>query len=151
MGSWYRFVVSSRLLDEGIVFSNIALGVNWYPSGIYAIIGTDHPRDTILQEGVVDLKHHFFHLRTPEYADKTERERRTTDVTVSKALERITRKDSDPISPLELEHDETNFIARLRSAGALRRFLATKDGYIGPTPGEARVTSLWCCSVRLCL
>lgn len=136
MGSWYRFIVSSTLLEEGIVFSNIALGVNWYQSAIYAMIGMDHPRDTILQEGVVDLKCHLFHLRTLKCTDKTEREGKATDVTASEALERITQKDSDPISPLALEHDETNSSARLRSAGAIRHFLATKDEDIGLAPAQ---------------
>lgn len=134
MGSWQRFIVSSRLLEEGIVFSNRALGVNWYQSSIYAVIGKDHPRDTILQEGVVDLKYHIFHLGTFKCTDKTERGGKATDVPVSEVFERITRKDSDPISPLALEDDETKFQCRLQSAGAVRRLLSTKDDDIGLAP-----------------
>lgn len=70
MGSWQRFIVSAGLLEEGIVFDNIAMGVSRYQSGIYAVIGMDYLRDKISREGAVDLEDLFFHLRVCECTDK---------------------------------------------------------------------------------
>lgn len=67
---------------------------------------------------------------------------RVGNFAVTHSHEHVTWQRSSPILPVGLEHGETSFSARLRSARAALDFFTTRNSQIGQGPGETKRVDL---------